>query len=429
MGDFNLNYSQKDFNKHRLVKELKDSKFIQLVSFTTRPISNSCLDHIWSNKPEWIINIKCPEICISYHLPVLAVRLYKHCSPDNTKDHKYVTYRNLKSLDHAKFLKTLDETPWDTAFLFDEVDDIVNTWYCLFNEAVNANVPLKQKRVRDYTKPKWLSPEILRLMKLRDRLLERARRSNSQDDWLALKGAKNKITEAIRRAKNNFFYESFRESRGDSKKIWSALKDLTGQKNHGGVSYLEETGSIQIRDETVMAEIFNEHFTGLAERLADKTVGQFDPTVLKAFVDERKDSDLKIAFPPITPCQTQKLIKAIPSGKATGLDGVSARLLKIAAPVVASSLAKLINICITSGTFPAVWKEAKVTPLHKGNSKADKNNYRSISVLPVLSKIFERHLHNSLYAFLRNKAMCLYVAGVVFWSQRSSWVTCSVYYY
>ena len=275
-------------------------------------------------------------------------------------------------------------------------------------------MPLKQKRVRDYTKPKWLSPEILRLMKLRDRLLERARRSNSQDDWLALKGAKNKITEAIRRAKNNFFYESFRESRGDSKKIWSALKDLTGQKNHGGVSYLEETGSIQIRDETVMAEIFNEHFTGLAERLADKTVGQFDPTVLKAFVDERKDSDLKIAFPPITPCQTQKLIKAIPSGKATGLDGVSARLLKIAAPVVASSLAKLINICITSGTFPAVWKEAKVTPLHKGNSKADKNNYRSISVLPVLSKIFERHLHNSLYAFLRNKAMCLYVAGVVF---------------
>ena len=180
------------------------------------------------------------------------------------------------------------------------------------------------------------------------------------------------------------------------------LKDLTGQKNHEGVSYLEENGSIQIRDETVMAEIFNEHFTCLAERLADKTVGQFDPTVLKTFVDERKDSDLKLAFPPITPSQTQKLIKAIPSGKATGLDGVSARLLKIAAPVVAPSLAKLINICITSGTFPAVWKEAKVTPLHKGNSKADKNNYRPISVLPVLSKIFERHLHNYLYAFLRD---------------------------
>lgn len=47
----------------------------------------------------------------------------------------------------------------------------------------------------------------------------------------------NKVTEAIRRAKKNFFYESFRENRGDSKKIWSALKDLSGQKNYGGVLF------------------------------------------------------------------------------------------------------------------------------------------------------------------------------------------------
>ena len=61
----------------------------------------------------------------------------------------------------------------------------------------------------------------------------------------------------------------------------------------------------------------------------------FDPTVMKAIVDEPKVSDSKLAFPPITPSQTHELIKAIPSCKATGLDGVSARLLKIAAPAVA----------------------------------------------------------------------------------------------
>lgn len=53
-GDFNLDYSQKGFNKHRLVKELKDCKSIQLVTFTSRPISYSCLDYIWSNKTERI---------------------------------------------------------------------------------------------------------------------------------------------------------------------------------------------------------------------------------------------------------------------------------------------------------------------------------------------------------------------------------------
>ena len=84
------------------------------------------------------------------------------------------------------------------------------------------------------------------------------------------------------------------------------------------------------------------------------------------------------------------------------MDGVSARILKIAASAIAPSLAKLINICIARGTFPTAWKEAKVTPIHKQNSKSDKNNYRPISVLPVLSKIFKRHLHNSLSAFLKD---------------------------
>ena len=75
-----------------------------------------------------------------------------------------------------------------------------------------------------------------------------------------------------------------------------------------------------------MAKVFAEHFMGLAERLTDKTVGQFDPTVLKALVDKPKVCDSKLAFPPITPSQTHQLIKAIPSCKVTGLDGVSTRL-------------------------------------------------------------------------------------------------------
>ena len=159
--------------------------------------------------------------------------------------------------------------------------------------------------------------------------------------------------------------------------------------------------------------MFNKHFTGLAESLADKTATQFNLTTLKSFASKRNTSDVKHAFPTITPNQTKRLIEAIPSGKATGVDGVSARILKIAAPAIAPPLTKLINICIASGTFPTAWKEAKVTPIHKQNSKSDKNNYRPISVLPVLSKIFERHLHNSLSAFLKDNNL-LYSLQSVF---------------
>ena len=126
------------------------------------------------------------------------------------------------------------------------------------------------------------------------------------------------------------------------------------------------------------------------------------PHVFKCFQHERKfkHSDCKLNFPPITPEQTQQIIESIPSSKATGADELSVRLLKIAAPSIAPSLAKLINLCIAKHTFPSLWKQARVVPLHKCGSKSDKNNYRPISVLPILSKVFERHLFNALHNFL-----------------------------
>ena len=233
-----------------------------------------------------------------------------------------------------------------------------------------------------------------------DHLLKKAKHSNEPLNWSVLGRAKNKVTTAIRAAKKNFFYESFRESHGDSKKLWSTLRNLTGKKNSTCVSFLQDDDSEQMRDQALVAEAFNQHFTGLADRLIDTNASNFDPSSVIAFVEKHKNSAAKLVFPDITVRETRQLIEAIPSGKATGVDGVSARLLKIAAPAIASSLTRLINTCISKGVFPTVWKEAKVTPLHKGDSKSDKNNYRPISVLPVLSKIFERHLHNSLFEFL-----------------------------
>ena len=55
---------------------------------------------------------------------------------------------------------------------------------------------------------------------------------------------------------------------------------------------------------------------------------------------------------------------------------------------------------IKIGTFPDKWKEAKIKHLHKGGPANDLNNFRPISILPVLSKLFEKHAHDSLMKFL-----------------------------
>ena len=84
------------------------------------------------------------------------------------------------------------------------------------------------------------------------------------------------------------------------------------------------------------------------------------------------------------------IINSLDSNKATGLDGISAKILKSAAHIVSPSLLEIINISLSSGQFPDPLKLAKVTPIYKGGSKDDPTNYRPISLLSVLSKIIEK---------------------------------------
>ena len=77
------------------------------------------------------------------------------------------------------------------------------------------------------------------------------------------------------------------------------------------------------------------------------------------------------------------------TSKATGLAGIPARVLKDAEPEIAKPIAYLINLTILTGIIPQEWKEFKVTPIFKSGEKDDVNNYRPISVLPLISKIME----------------------------------------
>ena len=90
----------------------------------------------------------------------------------------------------------------------------------------------------------------------------------------------------------------------------------------------------------------------------------------------------------------------ISSNKATGIDKISCKIIKLAAPVISDSLTLILNQCMTLSCFPDEWKTAKVVPLYKNGQRNIPGNYRPISVLPMISKIMERILYNQLYSYL-----------------------------
>ena len=95
-----------------------------------------------------------------------------------------------------------------------------------------------------------------------------------------------------------------------------------------------------------------------------------------------------------------KTFQGLKASKASGLDNISPRMLKDAAVVVAKPLTRIVIESLLQGTVPREWKYPKITPLYKKGMSTDMDNYRPISVLPVVSKVLERVVHHQLHRFL-----------------------------
>ena len=95
-----------------------------------------------------------------------------------------------------------------------------------------------------------------------------------------------------------------------------------------------------------------------------------------------------------------RFIQLLKPNKAAGLDRIPTRMIRDAITELTPSITYLVNKSIKDGKFPELWKIARVTPLHKSDDKLNVDNYRPISILPVLSKIMERVVYAQLTQFI-----------------------------
>jgi len=110
-------------------------------------------------------------------------------------------------------------------------------------------------------------------------------------------------------------------------------------------------------------------------------------------------TDLFIPPLSIEPLDVYHVLLSRNPNKSKGFDNLFNRLLKNCAQSLATPFSLLFNFILATSHFPTAWKIASVIPLHKSGSLRDVKNYRPISILPSLSKVFEKLMHKHLYSY------------------------------
>ena len=113
---------------------------------------------------------------------------------------------------------------------------------------------------------------------------------------------------------------------------------------------------------------------------------------------------MRFEFQALNIVQVKKVFGKLKNSLGFGTDGIANYFLKIALSVIGESLCNIFNLSIATGEFPDCCKIARAAPIFKSGQSNDRSKYRPISVLPFLSRVFEKLVFNQLYEYLdKNK--------------------------
>ena len=249
-------------------------------------------------------------------------------------------------------------------------------------------------RVRSRSSP-WITAELKDLMHNRDILKIKAIKTNDPNDWAVFKKQRNLVNKQVRLAKQVYYQNIFNKHTSDSRKTWQTIKELTSRKSGKmSVTSLKVNG-LTITNPLELSNEFNNHFANTGPKLASEI--DCDSSSYQRYL---AGTDKRFELQPTNPNKVFSLLNKLDKSKATGLDTISTRFVRECADLICVPICDIFNQSISQGKFPDDWKYARVTPLFKQGNRDDVNNYRPISVIPIVAKVFERIVYDQLYAYL-----------------------------
>ena len=412
MGDFNSEPHEHNMEEFCALHNLKN--LVHMPTCYKNVEHPSCIDLILTNRSKSFQNTVTIETGLSdFHKMILTVLKSNFKKPPP----KIVTYREYKNYIPQNFMLELNYViPFHILFTISN-DKFMET----FMEILNRHAPLKFKYIRMNQGP-FMTKEIRKEVMKRSRLRNRFIADNSELNKVAYTRQRNKCTSLIRKG-NKTFYSNLNPNRvTDNKTFWKTVKPLFSEKTVLNQNILLIDGDVIIKEDSNVSEVLSDFFSDAVKNL-DICMGQHvisndvisepdpifrainkyknHPSILK-IIESRGDNGHSFSFSHSTLDEVYKELLILNDSTSCPKESIPPRIIKEHIDILALKIHHDINNSIDFSIFPNNLKRADVTPTHKKGDRTDKSNYRPISILPSISKVFERILFHQMNTHVEN---------------------------
>lgn len=390
LGDFNVNWS-KPYGLSSIMKDFARScNLSQLIDSPTRltETSSSLIDLIFTNSNS-ISKSGSLYFGLSDHNLIYCVK--KSLKPKLSP--RIISFRNFKNFDRNEFILDLINADWVPFFNSRNVDEATNIFNAIVSQISEIHAPLSHFKIKGNSCP-WLNNELLASIRERDYLLKVASQSQKPDDWINFRKKRNFVNKLKLDLKSTFYANEVDQARDDPKKLWNKIKNLIPNQTDSNIRDMTSDDGAFINENKKIANHFNKFFVNIGAKLASK----FTSTDTTNINVSRPLHTFN--FSPISTNDVAKVLNSLDTNKASGMDGISARILKEGSVALIDKLTFLYNFSLSTGSVPKLWKIKRVTPIYKAEARDDAGNYRPISVASTTMKIFEKLVYNQMITFI-----------------------------
>lgn len=261
---------------------------------------------------------------------------------------------------------------------------------------------------RRRNKSPWIDETVLREIRIREQLYKRTVQWPENDLIRRnYRNQKNWVTRLIKQKQKMYYQNLIAQNRCNIRMVWKILNQIVFNNNtkvqNKSINEILYDNMI-LKDTLEISNAFNKFFVRLPHKLARNLESMFNNEEKSYTLGSTVQSS--IVWLPVTPNEMSNYIRELNHSSAVGVEGIPIRLIKQNAVTIVPILTDLVNASLEESNFPNCLKTAKVVPIYKNGLKNNLGNYRPISILPALSKPFEKVIHHRLSSFFaRNKTI------------------------